>query len=64
MSTLAAAAPNPTTIGTNFVGDLGPQVVNTVTGVLPAIAPYALGLTVIYGIWARFMGRKKQNARV
>lgn len=56
--------PDPTVIGTDFVGDLGPQVVSTVTGVLPAIAPYALGLTVIYGIWSRFMGKKKQTARV
>lgn len=59
-----AVAPDPTLIGTTFVNDLGPQVIATVTGVLPAIAPYALGLTVIYGIWSRFMGKKKQNARV
>lgn len=61
---LGAVAPDPVTIGTSFVDDLGPQVVATVTGVLPHIAPYALGLAVVYGIWNRFMGGKKQRARV
>lgn len=64
MSGVLAVAPDPTTIGTTFVDSLGPQVISTVTGVLPVIAPYALGLTVIYGIWSRFMGKRKQTARV
>ena len=59
-----AVAPDPVVIGTDFVDNLGPQVLSTVTGVLPHIAPYALGLAVIYGIWSRFMGGKKQRARV
>lgn len=61
---LAALPPDPVQVGTDFVDDLGPQVIATVTGVLPTIAPYALGLAVIYGIWGRFMGGKKQRARV
>lgn len=59
-----ALPPDPVQIGTSFIGDLGPQVISTVTGVLPQIAPYALGLTVIYAVWSRFMGKKKQTARV
>lgn len=56
--------PDPTTVGTGFVDQLGPQVISATTGVLPAIAPYAIALAVIGGIWSRFVGRRKSHTRV
>jgi hypothetical protein len=61
---MAATPPDPAVVGGTFVGDLGGQVIAATTGVLPDVAPYALALTVIGGIWARFMGSKKSKVRV
>lgn len=51
---MLAVAPDPTTIATTLAGNVGGQLVDTVTGVAPILVPFFLAIWAVRFVLGKF----------